>query len=443
MLSMPRLRFALLLFSLGIAACAAPGGAIVPADSFPAEEAALPTSLPTAAVEPIVFASPTAIPAASTPAPPPDANPHIASLLEQVSAERLEQTVIDLAAIHSRHVNSATIGAAAGSIFASFEEAGGRLTVEYDDFPLVWNEVYSTQVNVIVTLPGSDPAAGMIVIGAHYDSRTVDIDDRDGAAPGANDNASGTAIVLELARVLAGETPRATIVFAAFSAEEVGKIGSVHFVQEAQARGDDIRAMIALDTIGNPVGDAGEGMIRVFSADPPESSSRQLARYVDVIGARYLPRFDVQVQGAVDRPYRYSDHVPFSDAGIPAARLIEALEELNRNHSSLDRPEHLSPFYMRDAARLALASIANLAWAADAPAGLGVQGDRVAWQPVSGAAEYLVAVRRADSLEIQRTFRAADPWVDGALLAGWDFVSIASISAGGSLSLFSPERLAP
>lgn len=418
-----------------------------------------PRAEPPAAAPPVIVATgapalvvaetgvPLPAPATVLPAGSLERSGDMAALLAEVSPERLYDTVTALSAINSRHVHSTTIRSAAETIHGEFEAAGGRLIVEYDDFPLVWEEVYSTQVNVIATLPGSDPTAGMIVIGAHYDSRTYDLNDPNAPAPGANDNGSGTAVVIELARVLADETPRSTIVFAAFSAEEVGKVGSTHYVQEAQARGDRIRAMIALDIVGNAVGPAGEGSIRVFSADPPDSASRQLARTIALIGARDVPGFDVLVQPAIDRPYRYSDHVPFSEAGIPAARLIETLEDTNRQHSPLDRPEHLSAFYLRDATQLTLASAANLAWGPDTPALPTVTVERpdlLTWNAVPGAAGYLVAYRRPEEPGLVRTVIVQGPsavLLPDLLAQGAAAVSVAAIGPGGAISLLSPEVL--
>lgn len=285
----------------------APSGA--PTSPPPTPESA-PLIVVTPSPKPALAATPSVEP--TEPPAPPETSARIAALLGEVSAGRLYEDVFALAGINSRHVNSATIWQAAAYIQGQFERAGGRLVVSLDEFPLEWNCVLTTQANVIAVLPGSYPDAGIVLVGAHYDSRTVQIDDGESPAPGANDNASGTSVVIELARVLADETPRATLVFAAFSAEEVGKAGSTHYVEAARARGDDIRAVIALDIVGNAVGPSGEGLMRAFSADPPGSPSRQLARMVAVQGERYLPGLDVQVQPAIDRPYRYSDHVPFS-----------------------------------------------------------------------------------------------------------------------------------
>lgn len=424
------------------------------------DQAALPIVLES----PIPSETPTESPTATvTPSPTPFlpvtdegrlASAHIESLLPAVDGERLYDTAFDLANINSRNVNSSTIAEAAEYIHAEFAAAGGNLQVSFDEFPLTWNGIETTQRNVIATLPGSDPDAGIIVIGAHYDSRTIDLMDVNTPAPGANDNASGTSVVIELARVMADETPRATIVFIAFSAEEVGKIGSIHYAQQALQRGDDIRAMICLDTVGNAIGPEGEGMMRVFSADPAEGVHRRLAAYTQWQAEyRFLPNVDVQVQQTVDRPNRYSDHVPFSDAGFPAVRFIETLENLGTNHSSLDRPEKISPRYMQMIAQMTLISVTNLAYAPDVPEAAPVLADGVlTWQPVDGAIGYVVALWQPDAPDLHHTviIREADAsavWAQISEGKGdfpYNAISIAAVDADGHMSLFSPElRLQP
>ncbi len=305
-------------------------------------------------------------PSATSPPPTitltPPTEPGLELCLEQVSADNLMAHVAALSSIPTRHVNSPHISDAAQYIYDSFAAVGGDIDVTYDEFPLTYNGMFTTQRNVIATLSGGDPLAGTVIVGAHYDSRTVDLRDDQSPAPGANDNASGAAALIELARLLALEpTHNANIVLIAFSAEEVGKQGSQHYVELAQQRGDDIQAVIVLDIIGNASGPAGEGAIRVFSAEPDDSPSRGLARTIALVGETYLPDFDVQVQPTVDRPGRYSDHVPFSDAGYPAVRLIEAIEDVNYQHSQADTVEHLSPDYLRQSTQLTLASVLILA----------------------------------------------------------------------------------
>ena len=227
------------------------------------------------------------------------------------------------------------------------------MIVAYEDFELDYDGIVGSQRNVIARLPGSDPSAGVIVIGAHYDSRVADIKDAAERAPGANDNASGVAALIEIARLLAHETPVASIDFVAFAAEEIGSVGSSYYLGSAQARGEVIRGVIILDMIGNAGGPAGRGTLRVFSAPPDTSISRQLARWVSNVAQVYRPAFQVSVEPRLDRPGRFSDHVPFSQAGIPAIRLIELVEDSTRQHSPNDLPQYLDMAYLRQATQLA------------------------------------------------------------------------------------------
>lgn len=296
-----------------------------------------PTSIPP---------NPTAIPASPLPFETPT------SPISEVSLSRLAADITALTSIPTRHVNSPGSAQAADYIEAGFRAAGGRLEVRTQEFPLTWAGISTTQRNVIAVLPGADPQAGFILIGAHTDSRTFDLKDSTSPAPGANDNASGVAAVIELARLLANSTPQATLVFAAFAAEEVGHQGSDAYVQAALARGESYQAVIILDIIGNAAGPAGAGSVRVFSAPPEDSPSRRLAYQFEQIGEEALTGFDVQVQSTLDRPGRYSDHVPFSEAGIPAVRLIEPIEDLTHQHSASDTPDRVSMDYVAQITRL-------------------------------------------------------------------------------------------
>jgi Zn-dependent M28 family amino/carboxypeptidase len=318
----------------------------------------MPQMASTATPAPVIVPTPT-LSASNTPAPTIQIDP-LPALIEQVDADRLKDTMEALAAIPSRHVNSATIGDAAEYIKAQFEAAG--LEARYQEFPLTWEGVTTVQRNVIASLPGSDPDAGIVLVGAHYDSRVADLRDAVSAAPGATDNASGVAAVIELARLLAGTHPRSTIQFVAFSAEEVGRVGSKYFVQLAQTDGLSYRAMIALDMVGNPGEGGAPNQIRAFSAGPEGSISRMLAHAVADATAVYLPDFEVVIQDAIDRPRRYSDHNSFSEAGYPAMRLIQMAEDPD-NHTGLDTPDKVSPEYMAQAAKVALIGIVTAAFA--------------------------------------------------------------------------------
>jgi Zn-dependent M28 family amino/carboxypeptidase len=289
-------------------------------------------------------------------------NAFVSGLVAQVSAENLMDTVNALAAIHSRHVNNPGTQQAADLIEERFRALGGRLNVAQDSFELTFDGVRTTQHNVIARLPGSNPFGGIILIGAHYDSRTVNIADAVSRAPGANDNATGVAALIEIARLLANETPQSTIDFVAFAAEEVEVKGSAYYLQSVQSRGEFVRGVIIVDIVGNAGGASASGSIRIFSASPDTSVSRQLAKWVSLVGQTYTPGFRVDVQNSFDRPGRFSDHLRFTEAGIPSVRLIESVEDLSRQHTANDFPQLIDPDYLREAAQLALAALTNLAF---------------------------------------------------------------------------------
>jgi Zn-dependent M28 family amino/carboxypeptidase len=291
----------------------------------------------------------------STPTSTRIATTHSAPDREEVNASRLMAHVAALSDLPTRHVTSSTVGDAARYIHDQFEAASGRLVVSEQEFAAEFNGFTTDQVNVIATLPGGGRSEEIIVVGAHYDSRTLDLRDFISRAPGANDNASGVAVVLELAHILANERPDLTIQLVAFSAEEIGRQGSIQFVRAAESRGDVFRGMIALDIVGHPDGDEDEWSVRVFSAGPDDSESRRIAKALhdqaDVFDA-----LTVLVQDAVDRPNRYSDHVSFSEEGFPAIRLMQ-LEEDDHNHSVDDTIDSVNPEYLKKVAELTLLGI--------------------------------------------------------------------------------------
>jgi len=285
-----------------------------------------------------------------------DAETWLAGNLDRVSEERLLADVEALAAIPTRHVNSPGISVAADYITAGFAEAGARVTQNV--FSLDFRGIATEQRNVVAVIPGSDRSAGLIMLGAHYDSRTADIGDWVSPAPGANDNATGVAVLMEVARLLADYEPRATIFLMAFSGEETGLQGSRHLIESGHP--GEVKAMMALDIVGNSSGPSGSNALRVFSAGPEDSSSRALARWLARLGGEWTPQMPVLVQDAIDRPGRYSDHVPFSEGGSPAVRLIEDGEHTELQHNALDTPDRLDPVYLRRVAQLALAAAVKL-----------------------------------------------------------------------------------
>jgi Zn-dependent M28 family amino/carboxypeptidase len=287
----------------------------------------------------------------------------------------------------------------------------------------------------------------VIVLAAHYDSRTVELEDAGSPAPGANDNATGVAVLLEMARLLSDETFEAGLVFACFSAEEINAGGSRYYLAQAQGRGDPIAAVIVLDIVGNSAGEGGAGSIRAFSALPPDSASRGLARALAYQADAYLPGFEVSVEPTIDRPGRYSDHIPFSDAGIPAARLIEAIETPSQQHSALDLPIHVSPDYLRRATQLTLATAINLAGGPaqpSAPALAPVPEKQLEWEPVEGAAGYVVGLRGVEDGEYDTLLWAEEPTLSLTRIENADAlraVGVAAVGEDGLVGFFSPEML--
>ena len=423
-----------------------------------------PTIMPRATATPpptISYAtlSPDELPAeAATTAPQfPQADANLLNLMNGIQTDRLMLHIDTLQNFRTRHVNSVQnlpdqgIGAAYNYIMGQFEEISAasqqRLVTFHQPFNVTWANVSSEQKNVIAYLPGTEINAGTIVLGAHYDSISLDFEDGSAYAPGANDNGSGVAALIELARVLSTRQHRTTIMFVAFAAEEVNRRGSVAFVDGyVQGRGVGVDAMLNLDIIGSYHGLNGtvdDRNIRLFSAGPDESSSRRLARTIELIGVRHAPNMDILLQDAIDRENRYGDHMSFSDAGYAAVRFTQALEDFTRQHTDRDTLDGVQGVYLTNATRTILAVVAALADGPRPPEDMALRdagnGQRtLIWTPVADAAGYVVALRAPGALTYQ-----AFEIDDGANSVTWDgfnpdrFASIA-IAAKDANGLMGP-----
>jgi hypothetical protein len=253
--------------------------------------------------------------------------------------------------------------------------------------------------NIVATLKGTQPqsAERIYVVSGHYDSMCNSPTDAKCDAPGANDDASGTAAVLEMARVMAKYEFDATIVFMAVAGEEQGLLGSTHFAEEAKKKNWNVDAMFTNDIVGNTLGGNGvrdRGNVRVFSEGVPsneteaeattrrsvggenDSSSRQLARFIKEIGDNFVPQFKVMLVYRRDRYGRGGDHIPFLERGYPAVRFTEVNEEFRHQHQNVrvengvqfgDLPEFVDFAYIANVARVNAASLAALAWAPSRP----------------------------------------------------------------------------
>jgi hypothetical protein len=338
----------------------------------------------------------------------------IAAALRQISEPRMEADIEKLASFETRLTLSAQdpasiaaghgIGAAREWIKAEFErysrDCGGCLEVKTDSFtqgPAERIPQPTEITNVYAVLKGTHPdsAKRIVVVTGHYDSRNSDTLDATGAAPGANDDASGTAVSLECARVLSPMKFPATIIFLAVAGEEQGLLGSRHFAQMAKSAGWDIEAVLNNDIVGgdrNPGQDA--GAVRIFSEGLPlaaadadvrllaglgeesDSSSRQLARYIAQVARVYQAGVKPVLIFRRDRYLRGGDHSAFNQQGDAAVRFTEYREDFNHQHQNVraengveygDLQKFVNFAYVAAVARLNAAALASLALAPAPP----------------------------------------------------------------------------
>src|SRR6476659_7642104 len=344
-------------------------------------------------------------------------NRNIANIVREIDAKNIERTIRQLVAFGSRNTLSEQndpkrgIGAARDWLYAEFlkvaEASGGRMTVVKQSFeqPKAQRVPQPTILtNIVATLRGTQPESAdrVYVVSGHYDSMCTSPTDAKCDAPGANDDASGTAAVLEMARVMAKYQFDATIVFMTVPGEEQGLLGATHFAEEAKQKTKNIDAMFTNDTIGNTLGGNGirdRSTVRVFSEGIPsnettaeantrrsvggenDSASRQLARFIKETGEGYVPQMKVMLIYRRDRYGRGGDHQPFLERGFPAVRFTEVNEEYRHQHQNVrvedgvqygDLPEFVDFAYIANVARVNAASLAALALAPARPKGVSI-----------------------------------------------------------------------
>ncbi|TVQ33714.1 MAG: M20/M25/M40 family metallo-hydrolase [Phycisphaeraceae bacterium] len=353
----------------------------------------------------------------------------VGPMLSEISPERVRADIDALCGFGTRHTLSDTesgdrgIGAARRWIRGEFEKAAAESGRSGDEAMKVWFDTHRVEpdgrridravdvVNVMAELPGATAEARerRYYIIAHYDTINADFMNRTDDAPGANDNASGTAALLELARVMSKRRFDATIVFMATAGEEQGLFGARLYARAAREAGLDIRAVLNNDTVGDPAGPfdpesdeakRSRGTIRVFSEGVPrqapaqeigriflmgaenDSPARQLARYVAEVAERHELAIRPTLIFRNDRFLRGGDHTGFLEAGFPAAvRFTVMHEDYNRQHQFVeekrdasgemtkfgDRAEFVEAAYLADVTRLNGAALAHLASAPRAP----------------------------------------------------------------------------
>jgi Peptidase family M28 len=325
-------------------------------------------------------------------------DPDIEAIVAGISSARVWQTIQALAAFGTRSSCSTSTSGTQGVvpardwIKAQFDAIGG-LTTSLEAFAQSGCAQPLTRHNVIAVLPGTTHPNRVVIIGGHYDSRTVNVADGTSPAPGANDSGSQTSVVLELARVMVGHPFDATLAFVAFAGEEEGLVGSKALSQNIGTivAGAQVVAMLNCDIVGgdNTTNDANAlqqfrlyspGTPREVGATTPDgttdntSPSRGLMRYVAAWGSAYVPSMTIIPELREDRPGRGGDHESFIASGYPGVRFIEPTENLAHEHTAQDLPQYVTPDYSARVAQVVAAVAANLARAPDMPAAFAASG---------------------------------------------------------------------
>jgi Zn-dependent M28 family amino/carboxypeptidase len=333
--------------------------------------------------------------------------------------------------------------------------------------------------DVVAVLPGAGHPSRVVVVGGHYDSRTLNVSDGASPAPGANDSGSQSAVVLELARVFAGHSFDATLVFVTFAGEEQGLVGSKALAANigTVVPGAQVVAMLNCDIVGgdNTMNDAAAlqqfrlyspGTPREVGATTPDgttddtSPSRGLMRYVATWGSLYVPSMTIVPKLREDRPGRGGDHESFIANAYPGVRFIETNESPNagtvpsHQHSPNDLFMYVTPDYTARIAQIVAAVAASLARAPDAPAGITGGGTAampmLTWTaPAIGAVDHYVVAARPVTENFYRTrvrvgasqtTSMVTPAGLGVDASSPYFVSVAAVDAAGHESLFAyPE----
>ncbi len=427
----------------------------------------------------LLLASAPAVAATPLPAVPSE-QPALHALADAPSQVELRMTITRLISFGTRHTMSDTksdsrgIGAARRWVKSRFEaiskDCGGCIEV------ITPSQVFSgkrlptpTEVMDVVAIKrGSTDPQRVIVMTGHLDSRVTDVMNTTSDAPGANDDASGVAALIEASRLLSKQDNGATLVFAALSGEEQGLYGGRVLADYAVAHGWKIEAELNNDIVGNSHGQngvTGNTTVRVFSEgtktnDTPaqadyrryhggevDSPSRNLARTIDRLADQYLPDFRVRMIYRTDRFGRGGDQVPFLQAGYPAVRVTEAHENYTRQHQDLrtengirygDEIDGIDFRYLARVSALNAITMAALSRAPAPPSGVTIKGalatdTTVHWNKVPGAAGYRVHWRDTTASRWQHVRAVGDvdhAVVQDVVVDDW-FFGVSAVSADG------------
>ena len=420
----------------------------------------------------------------AAPGEPSPGQPLLAEVAAAVEVAELQATIDSLVGFGTRHTMSETasssrgIGAARQWVRHRFidlsQQCGGCLEVvtPAQSFSGPRLPAPTEVMDIVAIQRGTGDPNRVILITGHLDSRVSDIMNFTADAPGANDDASGVAVVIEAARILSQHRFRATLVYAALSGEEQGLYGGKVLADYARAQGWQVQADVNNDIVGSSRGEDGvldNGTVRVFSEgtkalETPaqaqrrryhggelDSPSRNIARFMATLAERYLTNLRVQMIYRIDRFGRGGDQLAFLDQGFPAVRVTEPHEDYRHQHQDLrvengvrygDTIEFVDFAYLAQVARLNLVTLASMANAPAPPKGVAIEGavtpnTTVKWQPQADAIGYRVWWRDTTAPQWQYSrYVAADAPAPGELMLGnvaidnW-FFGVSSVSAEG------------
>jgi hypothetical protein len=416
-------------------------------------------------------------------------DPEIEAMVKEVNTDSLQSYIKTMVAFGTRStVSSVTdkkkgIGAARQWVLTKFNQfaaaSGGRLTAFVD------TTIYAADGrrvkepinlgNTVATLKGTDPGDSRIfIISGHLDSRRTDVMDGTNDAPGANDDGSGSAAVLECARVMSKHSFPATIIFVTVSGEEQGLLGSGYMAKKAKAAGWNIEAVLNNDIMGsnnsNETNIIDNTRVRVFSEGMAfvdtgravsrirqlglenDGKSRQLSRYVKEVGERYVDNLQVVMVYRPDRFLRGGDHTPYQENGYAAVRITEMNENFNHQHQDVrtekgvvygDLAEFMDFEYLRKNTAMNLSNLANLAKSPGMPQEVKVEvrglsnGTQLSWKaPAYGKPKgYFVMMRETTSAVWEKKFFFAGTEANLPYSKDNYFFAVQSVSDGGNESL--------
>ncbi len=410
-------------------------------------------------------------------------------MVKEVSADSLRSYITTLVNFGTRNTLSTQtsgrrgIGAARKWVLAKFNQfataSGGRLSAFIDTTTYLPDKKrVDTPVllgNVVAALKGTDPNDDRVfIISGHLDNMRSNVMDRTGDAPGANDDGSGTAAVLECARIMSKHSFPATVIFVAVSGEEQGLLGSYYMAGKAKKENWDIEAVLNNDIIGSnnssETNITDNTKLRVFSEGLPDyeldknarmirqlglendGKCRQLARYVKETGERYVDNLEVVMIYRNDRFLRGGDHLPYVENGYAAVRITEMNENFYHQHQDVrkqngieygDLPEYMDFEYLRKNTAVNLATLCNLAKSPSRPIDVKIDVARLGnrsylyWKaPQSGKLKgYYVLVRETTSAVWQRKIFTKDNFIDLPISKDNYFFAVQSVNEEGNESL--------